>query len=82
MQLFGFVVIMLGTLGYNEILRIPCLGFSDSIEKRRFYMKNRTFNLNKGYDTGNSIGVIEGAIFDYTDFKEVTGIRNIINVSN
>ena len=45
-------------------------------------MKNRTFNLNKGYDTGDSIGFIEGAIFDYTDFKEVTGIRNIINESN
>ena len=71
LQLVGFILLLLGTLMYNEILRIPWFGFREAIEKRRIYMKGQSFNLDRGRE--DSIGFVPGAVFMYYQFKEVTG---------
>ena len=65
-QLAGFVLIVLGTAIFNEILRIPWFGFKEAIEERRVYKKNR--RTRDSYDKL----FIPGAVLNDTDFTEAS----------
>ena len=75
-QLVGFIVMVIGTLMFNEILRISWFGMKESIVQRHIYMKNRIGSL-FDEDKDDLLGFTPGAIYHYTYFKEVRTKRSI-----
>ena len=71
LQLVGFFLLVVGTLIYNEILKIPWFGFKQSIEDKKEYMDQRNLlkHKNKG-DEIDYVGYSPGAVYDSTHYKE------------
>lgn len=67
-QLIGFLCLVLGTLIYNEILKIPWFGLTESIENKKIYMKNRAEQLHIKKEE-EYIGFSPGGVYDQTHFK-------------
>jgi UPF0716 family protein affecting phage T7 exclusion len=68
LQLIGFFFLVLGTLVYNEILKIPWLGLTESIERKKIYMKNRDEQKHQ-VKQDEFIGFSPGGVYDQTHFK-------------
>jgi hypothetical protein len=83
LQLIGFAFLVAGTLIYNEIVKIPCLGFIESIEQKKIYMRNRAekkHQLTKEEEP-DYLGYSPGAVYDQSHFKRQT-ITDDIDLEN
>lgn len=68
LQLIGFFFLVLGTLIYNEILKIPWFGLTESIENKKVYMKNRAEKMHLKKEE-EYVGFSPGGVYDQTHFK-------------
>jgi drug/metabolite transporter (DMT)-like permease len=68
LQLVGFFFLVLGTLVYNEILKIPWFGLTESIERKKIYMKNRAEEKHQVKEE-EYVGFSPGGVYDQTHFK-------------
>jgi hypothetical protein len=75
LQLVGFFLLVLGTLIYNEILKIPWFGLKQSIEDKHAYMKekNALKHKEKQDDDMDYMGYSPGAVYDSTHYKHKEG---------
>lgn len=76
MQLAGFFLLVLGTLIYNEIIKIPWFGMKESIEEKHKYMKLRNEAKHKEVtDENEYMGYSPGAVYDSTHYKHKEGVN-------
>ena len=77
MQLAGFFLLVLGTLIYNEIIKIPWFGMKESIEEKHKYMKMRNEAKHKEVaDENEYMGYSPGAVYDSTHYKHKEGVNS------
>ena len=74
LQLVGFLFLVVGTLIYNEIVKIPWWGFPDAIHKKAAYLKARAAKKHQVPDDNEQdyLGFSPGAVYDQSHFKHKT----------
>lgn len=75
LQLFGFFLLVVGTLIYNEILKPPWLGLRESIEDKKKFMA--LMKQRKDSEESEYVGYSPGATYDSQHYKntDVNGIE-------
>lgn len=74
LQLVGFAFLVTGTLIYNEIVKVPFCGFTESIEQKKIYMRNRAEKKHQltQEEEPDYLGYSPGAVYDQNHFKRKT----------
>ena len=62
---------VLGTVIYNEILKIPVFGFEEAVYMRREYIREK--NSSEAKFGEDFIGFVPGAIYQYAEFTDSSG---------
>lgn len=72
LQLVGFFFLVLGTLVYNEVLKIPWFGLTKSITDKHEYMKHRAEMKHHKIqdDEIDYVGYSPGAVYDASHFNK------------